>query len=251
MQQSNIYIVLYAAGMTIVLAVLLSLASEATKGIRERNAELDKRSKILSTAMDLPKDIPDKALYQKFEERVNSYVINSEGEKISPDKVTLEEVNLVAEYKEHKQNPKERALPVYEIHAKGNSEKVEAVVLPMYGFGLWDLIWAYVCLEEDMSTIRGVSFDHKGETEGLGARIRSEEIQSRYEGKKIFKDGKLKPVTMLKGEGNNIPEAKKPYTVDGMAGATMTRNGLNKMLNVYLNSYKAFILDLKKENTAS
>ena len=44
-------------------------------------------------------------------------------------------------------------------------------IVPLRGAGLWDAIWGYVALEDDMNTIKGAVFDHKGETAGLGAKL--------------------------------------------------------------------------------
>ena len=42
---------------------------------------------------------------------------------------------------------------------------------PVRGKGLWDAIWGFIAMDENM-TIQGVYFDHKGETPGLGAEIK-------------------------------------------------------------------------------
>ena len=113
----------------------------------------------------------------------------------------------------------------------------------MFGNGLWDWISAYVALEKDLNTVLGVSFDHKIETPGLGARISSNEIQDRYKKKKIFDDANnFISVTMLKGENNQGINA---HQVDGMSGATITGNGVNKMFFHYFKCYSSFIEENK------
>ena len=83
--------------------------------------------------------------------------------------------------------------------------KTDYVVLPVFGYGLWNNIWGFVALESDLNTIQGVKFQHAGETPGLGARIESDqEVQDRYKGKTIYEDGKLVSVTMMKGEGHGL-----------------------------------------------
>jgi Na+-transporting NADH:ubiquinone oxidoreductase subunit C len=117
----------------------------------------------------------------------------------------------------------------------------------VYGYGLWNDIWGFIALESDMNTIRGVKFDHKGETPGLGARIQSDaELQDRYKGKSIYEGEKLVSVTMMKGEGNDYSNDK--HKVDGMSGATLTAKGVNNMLSDYLSSYESY---LKKKKTNS
>jgi Na+-transporting NADH:ubiquinone oxidoreductase subunit C len=119
----------------------------------------------------------------------------------------------------------------------------------MFGNGLWDWISGYMALDADLNTIRGIAFDHKQETPGLGARITSDVVQNRYVGKKIYGDGgELVSVTMVKGEGNS---GLGQHKVDGLSGATMTANGVNTMLEHYLSCYKTYIEQRKSnENLA-
>ena len=128
---------------------------------------------------------------------------------------------------------------------KSEEGKIDAYVFPMWGNGLWDWISAYIALDSDLNTVRGIAFDHKAETPGLGARIASDVIQGRYVGKEIYnEDGELVSVTMVKGENN---EGLSEHQVDGMSGATMTGKGVNAMLQQYLKCYQPFIKKEKSE----
>ena len=134
----------------------------------------------------------------------------------------------------------------YEFKNESDSTKIDYVVLPVYGFGLWNDIWGFVALESDMNTIRGVKFDHKGETPGLGARIASdEEVQARYKGKSIYEDSKLVSVTMMKGEGNDY--GSDPHKVDGMSGATLTAKGVNNMFRGLFVELRELLKEEKSE----
>ncbi len=144
------------------------------------------------------------------------------------------DVNLSAEYKKA---PTERLLPVYEFKGESDPNKTEYVVLPVFGYGLWNNIWGFVALKSDLNTIQGVKFQHAGETPGLGARIESDqEVQDRYKGKTIYDDGKLVSVVMMKGEGQDY--SGDEHRVDGMSGATLTGKGVNNMLKDYFASYE-------------
>jgi Na+-transporting NADH:ubiquinone oxidoreductase subunit C len=144
--------------------------------------------------------------------------------------------------KEYKKIPEERYLPVYEIFKEG-TEEIEYVVIPVFGYGLWDNIWGFVALESDLKTVKGVVFDHKGETPGLGQRIATDDIQNRYVGKQIKDNsGNIISIVMVKGERGGGERSIKEFEnethmVDGMSGATITANGLNEMLKDYFLSY--------------
>lgn len=241
MRQSNTYVLIYTIGLTIVCGLALSLTAMGLKEKQQKNIELEKKYNILSVAMKVDEGVNVEELYDK---RVRSYVIDYNGNKV--EGVSASSIIIVSEYKK---DPTSRQLPVYEILSETNPDKVESYVLPMYGFGLWDNIWGFVALKEDLETIVGVNFDHKAETPGLGARITTQEIQERYIGKKIYNEDKtLVGVQMMKGEGNNYDD--QPHKVDGMSGATITGKGLSDMIVDFLASYDSFIKNKRNSTTA-
>lgn len=240
MQQSNAYILIYTVILTIVCGVLLSMTAIGLKEPQQRNIELEKKTNILKVAIKLSEGDDVEKIYQ---DRVKSYVVDVNGKMVEGQKA--ENIVVVAEYKKPAE---QRLLPVYEI-LKVDGNGLEAYVFPVYGFGLWDNIWGYVALKEDLNTINGVSFDHKSETPGLGARITTDEIKNRYIGKQIFDaSAAIAGVTMMKGEGNDY--SNEPNKVDGMSGATITGTGVSKMLLDYMTCYENFIKS-KKGQTAT
>jgi Na+-transporting NADH:ubiquinone oxidoreductase subunit C len=163
-------------------------------------------------------------------------------------KLVAENVDIAKNYKKA---PENRMFPVFKYHKPGNKDEVEAYIFPIYGKGLWGPIWGFIALETDLSTIKGVSFDHKTETPGLGARITTAEISNRFVGKKVFDDdGKLASVVMLKGE-NNPTSLLNEHHIDGMSGATLTGKGVNEMLKSYFNYYQPYINKAKSNDTAN
>jgi Na+-transporting NADH:ubiquinone oxidoreductase subunit C len=235
-RQSNLYIVIYAAILTIVCGGLLALASEGLKEKQQANIELERKQNILSTVMQLKEEDDVSQIYS---DRVQERVIDFQGNVKEGMKASAIDIA-----KEYKKKPEDRLLPVYEFKSKNDPSKVENVVLPVYGYGLWNNIWGFVALQSDLNTIQGVTFAHAGETPGLGARITSEEIQARYKGKSIFDATTLVSVKMMKGEG--LDYSNDPHAVDGMSGATLTGKGVNNMLKDYLTCYEGYIKKNRK-----
>ena len=232
MRQSNSYIIIYSAVLTLVCGGLLAIAAEGLKERQQANVAHEQKTNILSTVMTVNETDNVEAIYAK---RVKAFVIDYNG-NVQPG-LTAKDVVIAAEYKKA---PEERLLPVYEFKNETDTTKVEAVVLPVYGYGLWNSIWGFVALKEDFNTVQGVSFKHAGETPGLGARIESEEIQGRYKEKTIFENGSVVSIVMQKGEGKDYDSDK--HRVDGMSSATLTGKGVNNMLLDYFTCYKNYLM---------
>ncbi|MEP5612481.1 MAG: NADH:ubiquinone reductase (Na(+)-transporting) subunit C [Cyclobacteriaceae bacterium] len=245
MQRSNTYIILFAIGLTIVLGGALSLTSVGLKPLQDIQVELDTKKKILGAVMDISNIEDPEEILKMYSERVKSVVVDYEGNELTTDAkgnpYVAEKVNI---QKNSKLDPKERAYPVFMFTENG---EVEAYIFPTFGAGLWDWISSYVAFGKDLNTIKGIAFDHKGETPGLGARLTEPGVQGRFEGKKVFdQSNNLISVKMVKGEGNT---GLSEHEVDGLSGATMTTKGVNVMLMKYLECYSAYIEKVKSQNS--
>lgn len=250
MQQSNAYVLIFSAAMTIVLGGLLSLASVGLKPAQTLQVELDTKKKILGAVMDISSLKTGEEVLAVYEKRFSSTVIDIDGKPVDKDAkgnpLLAEKIDI---QKNHKVAKDQRSYPVFMFLDENDTSKVIAYVFPMFGSGLWDWISGYIALDGDLNTIKGIAFDHKSETPGLGARITDKEIRQRYVGKEIFDDsGDLVSVTMVKGESG---KPQDEHHVDGMSGATLTAKGVNVMLENYLSSYTEFIKKQKSESGQS
>ena len=221
-----------------VLGGLLAFAAVSLRPEQKRQEDMFKKKSILSSVMTLGKKDD---ILQIYKESIQSFVVDFNGkvvEEINGEAIIAENV---AVKKEYKKDPKQRLYPVFEI-LDDNGEP-EAYILPIYGNGLWDKISGFVALKKDCNTIKGVVFDHIGETPGLGARITEKGFQERFVGKTIYGDnGRMVGVTVLKGESNNPTD---PHQVDGLSGATITGKGVEAMMLTYLGYYEGFFRKIK------
>jgi len=236
-QQSNGYIIGFAFALTIILGGLLSGAAVSLKPAQKEAIALDTRKQILSAVMET-KGVDKRELSKEYDKKVKSMVVEFEGKVVEGE--VAEKVDI---RKEYKKKPEARLYPVF-MYSEAGTDKVDAYILPTYGLGLWDNIWGFLAVKPDLNTVAGYSMDHKGETPGLGARITDASVQNRYKGQKLFNDnGDLVSVSMIKGEGNpNLDQ----HTIDGMSGATITGDGVNKMLENYVGYYKNYFAKLRK-----
>lgn len=247
MRQSNGYIILFTLVTTIFVGGTLALTSIALGPRQAKSIEFDTKSQILNAVMDLKKDDDVLGIYEK---RIVSLVVDSKGNEVTTDAkgqpIVAEKIDVAKNYK---LKPEERYLPVFKYKSEQDPNTIEAYILPVYGNGLWDRIWGFVALDEQLTSIKGISFGHKAETPGLGARIADDPVVSgRFKDKKIYDDkGNLVSVEMVKGEKG---EPLDDHHVDGMSGATMTGKGVNKMLKSYFENYQAYFEKVKSSRVA-
>ncbi|PCJ65512.1 MAG: NADH:ubiquinone reductase (Na(+)-transporting) subunit C [Bacteroidetes bacterium] len=229
--------------LTLVCGTLLAFVSEGLKDLQKAAMLLEKQQFILKAGLgaDGLEGLSGPEVTELYNKIVKVEIINSSGEKVDADEAKL---SVYKEYK--KEDASTRALPVYVVGKKDNPSEVESYVLPTYGNGLWDNVWAYVAIDGDLETIEGIVFDHKAETPGLGARITDPEVQSRFAGKKLsYEVNGINAPDFQKGEGNDFTSSTNK--VDGLSGATITAMGVNDMLDAYLTLYKPYLMSKKKK----
>lgn len=224
-RNGNVYTFIYASVMVILVAAILSVAAINLKPFQQKNIEIEKKQNILASVNIATTAMDAEQIYS--EKIVNSYIVNSNGEQLQGDAFSVD-------LKKERSKPvDQRELPVFECQIDGTVK----YILPVYGAGLWGPIWGYVSVENDMNTIYGATFDHQGETPGLGAEISTKLFQDQFKGKTIFDaSGQFTSVTVAKSNETAPAEHK----VDAISGGTITSKGLEKMLIDDLGAYQAF-----------
>jgi Na+-transporting NADH:ubiquinone oxidoreductase subunit C len=134
------------------------------------------------------------------------------------------------------------------IYLFSDQDRIDKVVLPVRGKGLWSTMYAYVALDSDLSTIEGVSFYEHGETPGLGGEIANPRWQAGWQGKKLFGPNGEMELSVVKG-GAQVSEEQKPYSIDGLSGATLTTQGVDNLMRFWFgeHGYEPFIARIKQE----
>jgi Na+-transporting NADH:ubiquinone oxidoreductase subunit C len=232
MQHSNKYIFIYSIIMVVVVAVALTVVAVKLKPAQEDNIRIEKMQNILSSVNISTTEIPKKRVIDVYNKYIKTaFGINNEGEVVEKDAAAIFTIELANELKK----PSERQiLPVYiAVLDAGDS----VYIVPLRGKGLWGPVWGYMSFKTDFNTVFGTTFDHKGETPGLGAEINQDWFKKPFIGKKIFDvDGKLVSITIVKG-------GAKPddvHGVDAISGGTITSKGVEKMIRDNLTNYEAY-----------
>ena len=118
---------------------------------------------------------------------------------------------------------------VYHIMKEG---KVDTIVLPIEGRGLWSIMRGYLALDKDTTTVRGITFYDQAETPGLGGEIDNPRWKALWPGRKVYDANWTPTIEVIKGQAG--PTAEDPYRVDGLSGATLTGRGVQNLLVFWL-----------------
>ena len=234
------YVVIFVTALTAGVAVFLTSFRQVTKPVADRNEEIFNKRAILSAVGDYlgegikVKDLKDDQVLDIFDKQVQQVVVNMQGEEV--DGVKAEDIDMA---KEKKKANQDKSLPLF-IFSQGGEK---FYILSVRGVGLWDEIWGNIALKGDLNTIAGASFDHAGETPGLGAEIKDNSAFPRsFKEKQIFKNGEFVSINVRKGGA-----VDKLHDVDGITGATVTCNGVNDMLYDGIKNYMPYFNSLRQQ----
>jgi Na+-transporting NADH:ubiquinone oxidoreductase subunit C len=231
---------IFSSVMVVVVAVLLAMASIVLGPFQAKNIRTEKMQNILgSIGVKTDAKEAEKIFNQYIKEQI---VLNNKGEKVAGD-ITAFDIDLKKELDKAKTGEADKQLfPLFVFNKDGKLY----YIIPVRGKGLWGPIWGYVALEGDLNTVSGASFNHKGETPGLGAEIDGEEFQKQFVGKKIFdKSGNFISVKVLKGGA--APDDL--HGVDAVSGGTITSNGVTEMLKRTLGNYIPYFNTMTKSGS--
>lgn len=249
---SNKYIFLYSTILVALVAVLLGIVATSLKDRQQANIRNEKMQSLLKAInVDVDRNAAAGEYARYFTKELN---VNVAGDimdiyDVAAGKMTQGSdacrpfnVNLRDEQKKAANHDRDARFPVY-CYAKDGKA---GYVLPMRGTGLWGPVWGYIALAEDCNTVSGVTFDHEGETPGLGAEITGEKFQKPFIGKQILDDnGRVVSIAVKK---HASPAGI--HEVDAITGGTMTSNGVNAMLATDMARYQNFFDKALSASTA-
>ncbi|WP_299275805.1 Na(+)-translocating NADH-quinone reductase subunit C [uncultured Psychroserpens sp.] len=242
----NSYTIIFAIAMVLIVGTLLSGIAEATKDKITENERLEKQQNILY-AMGINENEGTSANFvstddapQLFDKYIKQQlVVSKNGQAVENDQAYL--IDVKKEQAKAKAG-EERQLPLF----VGEDENGKTYyIAPIRGKGLWDAIWAYVAMDENM-VVQGAYFDHKGETPGLGANIKQRFFMDDFIGEHLMSNGSFKGINVAKGNADPKNNDKTDNEVDAIAGATITGDGVSAMIKSDLKLYVPYFKNLKK-----
>lgn len=245
-----------ALAVCLVCSVFVAGAAVLLRPIQLENRQLDKQRSILAIAGIGESDLSGSEVKKLYSQRIVARLVDLETGKFS-DAFDPQTFDPSAAAKDPKLSEslsgakdiasikrRERYTVVYVVETDG---KLDTLILPVRGYGLWSTLYGFLAIKGDLNTVVGLGFYQHAETPGLGGEVDNPKWRALWPGKKLFADttGDLS-LQIIKGSVD--PQAAKAaYQVDGLAGATLTSNGVNHLLHFWLgeNGFGPFIAKLR------
>ena len=269
-KNSNAFTVLFATTVCVVLAICLAATFNGLKSTIDANAKLDKQTNVLIAMGFHEKSDTSKSgadLEKLFQDRVEGLVLEVKREMVPTEirraRVTktepVETVVAVVEtehelselealQRDEGKKPEAQRKEYVAIY-RGKTEEGKTVwCVPISGYGLWSTLYGFLALEEDLNTVRGITFFKHGETPGLGGEVDNVKWQHSWRGKTVLDArGKVVSVGVKKGVVDEKVETEKKHMVDGLSGATITGNGVTNFVKRDLDTYEPYFKKHRKE----
>lgn len=260
--QSNLKIYLYVLQLTVICGAGLALLNNVLGPVIDQNRKEARLTSILRSVPGWNPQVAQGGIEAFFKQTVKTVLVSDDAatvyessEGYAKDAETISKLNgRGSNYREMFEadpateekltDEKVRLNPIYIYEDKAKGEQL--YIVAVRGNGLWDKIWAYVALDNTLA-IKGVYFDHKAETPGLGAEIKdSEAFKAQFtDNKRIYSKGEMQSVTVLK------KGPKGEHQVQGISGATVTSNGVSDMFQKGMKKYKAYFQKMKEAGKLS
>ncbi|WP_431127198.1 Na(+)-translocating NADH-quinone reductase subunit C [Flagellimonas flava] len=238
--EKNTYTVIFAAVMVVIVGSLLAFLASGLRPRIDENERFEKQQNILY-AMGVNQNegegsvnfIPTNIVEDEFSKYIKQQLVVVGSEAKEKEESYLidmkKQLNII-------KNGDEAELPLF----IGEKDGKQYYIIPMYGKGLWDAIWGFISLDENM-VVQGVVFDHKGETPGLGANIKLRYFMDDFVGESVLDGNRYAGISVVKGNNDPLNNDKEDNEVDALAGATITGNGVTAMIKETLKLYKPYL----------
>lgn len=239
--------------LCVVCSVLVSAAAVVLSDRQERNKVEEKNKNILQAAGLYETGIPVEAQFSKIETRIVDLQTGEFSQDF--DAATFDSRSAARDPETRYQIPPDLDLAAIknrsryqDVYLVMDDGRLQQIILPVHGKGLWSTMYGFISLAEDFSTVNGFAFYEHGETPGLGGEIDNPSWKKQWPGKKIYDDTGNLRIEVLKGRVDKKSE-DAIYQADGLAGATLTARGVSNLLKYWLgdNGYKPFLEKLKKQ----
>ena len=243
--------------LCLVCSIIVSGAAVLLKPTQVTNQLLDKKKNILTVAgiADESKSIDE--LFEQIETKVvdiatGEFTDAVKVETFDQERASKEPETRVVLTKEQDIASIGGRSKYANVYLVKDGDEVSKIILPIKGYGLWTTLYGFLALESDAETVVGITFYEHGETPGLGGEIDNVKWQASWKGKKIIDASGQPKLGLIKGTVN-ANTAEPEYKIDGLAGATLTSNGVTNLVRFWVgeNGFGPYLERVRSANTSA
>ncbi|KAF3984298.1 MAG: Na(+)-translocating NADH-quinone reductase subunit C [Methylococcales symbiont of Hymedesmia sp. n. MRB-2018] len=243
-----------AFSLCFVCAILVSFAAVALRPLQIENKMMDMKKNILDVAGLLEDDTD---IHQAFASQIEEKLINIEtGEYVDGIDVALYDQrkaakdpaqNIILKREQDIASIKKKA-KIAKVYLVKNVGVIESIILPMHGYGLWSTMYGFLALEADGQTVKSINFYDQAETPGLGGEVVNPNWRALWNGKKVYNETGEPVLKLIKGIVDTN-KAGSEFQVDGLAGATLTSNGVSNLVKYWMSveGFAPYLDKIRKE----
>ena len=221
--------------LCLVCSVLVSVAATLLKPQQQRNKLIDLQKNILSVAGLTDETQTIEQRFESIESRLvdldtGDFTSELDVEKYNQRKAAKDPAQSIYLNTDQDIASIGRRAKIGKIYLVKNNDVVTKVIIPIKGYGLWSTLYGFVALQTDGRTIEDVTFYEHNETPGLGGEIQNRSWQQSWKGKLIYDEQGSPAFRVTKG----IAAKDAKFEVDGLAGATITSDGVTNLVRFWV-----------------
>lgn len=230
--------------LCLVCSIVVSLSAVMLKPEQISNKNLEKQKNILLAAGLLQDASASKNDIETLFDKVEVKLIELDnGEYVEESTV---DPKLYDQRKAAKDPELSRALTTAEdeagirrlekysfVYLVNKDGKLDKIVLPIRGYGLWSTLYGFLALESDGYTVAGLGFYEHAETPGLGGEVDNPRWKKIWPGKEVYDQSGEPAIQLVKGNVNPS-DPNSVYKVDALAGATLTSRGVENLVQFWV-----------------
>ncbi len=226
----------------LVCSIFVAGAAVALRPTQLENSLLDKQRSILAIAGIGDGKMSGAQVRDMFKDRIQARLVDLDTGKYSDefDPLTFDHIASAKDPAVSKKlagsediasiKRRERYATVYVVEQSG---QLDTLIIPVRGYGLWSTLHGFIAVKGDLNTVAGFGFYDHAETPGLGGEVDNPRWRAIWTGKELYNDAGKMALHIIKGDVNP-GSAQAKNQVDGLAGATLTSNGVNHLLDFWL-----------------
>tara|TARA_R110001583_G_scaffold33943_6_gene114598 strand:+ start:6106 stop:6873 length:768 start_codon:yes stop_codon:yes gene_type:complete len=223
---------LVVLAVCLVCSIIVAGAAVGLRPLQIKNKEIDKQSNILAVAG------LEKSTEEAFKSNIKTKLVDLNTGEFAPDDASYDQraaakdpaksVKLTADQNIAKIGRRANLATVYLV--SDDNGKLQRIILPIHGAGLWSTMYAFVAIKTDGNTVEAITYYEQGETPGLGGEVQNPRWKALFVGKELFDENGETAIKIIKGHA----PADSKHKIDGLSGATLTSVGVQNTFTFWL-----------------